>query len=300
MMSFQNRWFFRGFFSICLCVVLGSLTVQAYASPAETVWAWCPVAGTNVVWVFNGYGLDPTCTSAGSVLYACSVCGDEFPRAYGSPLGHDFQEYFRIDPTCATSGASYQECSRCAEARTETLPALTDDHVWRETSRTEPTVESEGSIIYTCSVCGTAKTESIPKLEGCVHDWKETSRIEPTAESEGSITYTCSVCGTTKTESIPKLEGCVHDWKETSRRDPTETSFGLIEYTCSICGASRSEVLPALSSGESMLGFEYVVFLFGKVWEMMLNNSLLTVFLVASLVGVGVKVFQRLKSAARL
>ena len=137
-------------------------------------------------------------------------------------------------------------------------------------------------------------------MGGCDHSWQETCRTEPTAEAEGSIIYTCSVCGETKTESIPKLEGCIHDWQETSRRDPTETSFGLIEYTCSICGASSSKVLPALSSGESLMGFEYVVFLFGKVWEMMLNNSLLTVFLAASLGGVGVRVFQRLKSAARL
>ena len=298
-MSFQKRLFSRIFFLICFCVVLSSLSVPAYASVSETLGINCKVCNKYTTWLLKEYVSYPKCTSPGQVRYSCSECGNLVARA-APALGHDYQETSRIEPAFCASGTSYQCCSRCGVTRSETIPALTEDHAWRETGRTEPTAESEGSITYTCSVCGTTKTESIPKLEGCVHVWKETSRMDPTTELEGSIAYTCSVCGTTKTESIPKLEGCVHDWKETSRRDPTETSFGLIEYTCSICGASRSEVLPALSSGESMMGFEYVIFLFGKVWEMMLNNSLLTIFLVASLVGVGVRLFQRLKSAARL
>ena len=297
-MSFQKRLFSKIFFSICLCAVLSSLSVTAYAASAQFEY-YCFVCDGQTVFVFIEYSSFPTCRRSGTAVYECLLCGDK--KYFNvSPLGHDFQETSRIDPTCGTPGTSYQKCSRCTETRSETIPAFEGDHVWKETSRREPTVETEGSITYTCSACGTTKTESIPKLEGCAHVWKETGRREPTVETEGSITYTCSACGTTKTESIPKLEGCIHDWKETSRRDPTETSFGLVEYTCSICGASRSEVLPALSSGESMMGFEYVIFLFGKVWEMMLSNSLLTIFLVASLVGVGVRLFQRLKSAARL
>lgn len=299
-MSFQKRLFSRVFFLICLCAVLSTLSVVAYASAPETLGIICSVCGKATTHVFKEYSLYPTCNKSGEAVYTCSVCGHLHTVSVSS-LGHNWIERERVEPTVESEGSIIRQCSRCYTRSITTIPKLEECvHDWQETSRIEPTAESEGSITYTCSACGTTKTESIPRLEECLHNWQGTGRTEPTTEAEGSITYTCSVCGETKIETIPKLEGCVHNWKETSRRDPTETSFGLIEYTCSICGASRSEVLPALSSGESIMGFEYVIFLFGKVWEMILNNSLLTVFLAVSLVGVGVRVFQRLKSAARL
>ena len=48
-----------------------------------------------------------------------------------------------------------------------------------------------------------------------------------------------------------------------------------------------------------MAGFEYVVMLLEKVWELLLSNPLLCLFLAASLVAVGVKAFRKLKSAAK-
>lgn len=48
-----------------------------------------------------------------------------------------------------------------------------------------------------------------------------------------------------------------------------------------------------------MAGFEYVVMLLEKVWELLLSNPLLCLFLAAGLVSVGVRAFRRLKSAAK-
>ena len=48
-----------------------------------------------------------------------------------------------------------------------------------------------------------------------------------------------------------------------------------------------------------MAGFEYVVMLLEKVWELLLSNPLLCLFLAAGLVSVGVRAFKRLKSAAK-
>lgn len=48
-----------------------------------------------------------------------------------------------------------------------------------------------------------------------------------------------------------------------------------------------------------MAGFEYVVMLLEKVWELLLSNPLLCLFLAAGLVTVGVRAFRRLKSAAK-
>lgn len=48
-----------------------------------------------------------------------------------------------------------------------------------------------------------------------------------------------------------------------------------------------------------MAGFEYVVMLLEKVWELLLSNPLLCLFLAAGLVSVGVRAFKRLKGAAK-
>lgn len=48
-----------------------------------------------------------------------------------------------------------------------------------------------------------------------------------------------------------------------------------------------------------MAGFEFVVVLLERVWSLLLSNPLLTLFLAAGLVSVGVKAFRKLKSAAK-
>lgn len=194
-MRFQKRLF-------CFCVLLGVLSAVAYASPSETLYGGCSTCGKTTLWTFKEYSRYPTCDSAGTVLYVCSVC-DRVIALAAPALGHDFQETDRIEPTCTASGTSYHKCSRCAATRTETIPALAEDHAWIETGRTEPTAESEGSITYTCSVCGTTKIESIPKLEECVHEWQESDRIEATETTPGQITYVCQKCGLTEIKSIP-------------------------------------------------------------------------------------------------
>lgn len=48
-----------------------------------------------------------------------------------------------------------------------------------------------------------------------------------------------------------------------------------------------------------MAGFEFVVILLERVWSLLLSNPLLTLFLAAGLVSVGVKAFRKLKGAAK-
>ena len=48
-----------------------------------------------------------------------------------------------------------------------------------------------------------------------------------------------------------------------------------------------------------MQSFEYVIMLLEKVWELLLSNPLLSLFLAASLVAVGVRAFRKLKGAAK-
>lgn len=48
-----------------------------------------------------------------------------------------------------------------------------------------------------------------------------------------------------------------------------------------------------------MMSFEYVTMLLEKVWQMLLGNPLLALFLAAALLTVGVRAFRKLKGAAK-
>lgn len=165
------------------------------------------------------------------------------------------------------------------------------------------TCTSSGQGQYVCSTHGKGPLEtSGSPLE---HDWTEDHCIPAACLTPGSIDYVCSGCGETKQETIPALE---HDYEETSRRKPTTMNEGFIKYTCSQCGDIRTESIPVLSSPDLnsdwlssvMMGFEYVVILLGKVWSLLLSNLLLTLFLAAGLVTVGVKAFRKLKGSSKV
>jgi hypothetical protein len=89
-------------------------------------------------WTYSAYGHWHTATCGHSVTsgYAphtggtvtcteqaiCAVCG----RAYGEPLGHDFEPYYTVDinPTCTTPGSKSYHCALCgAKTGVTVIPA---------------------------------------------------------------------------------------------------------------------------------------------------------------------------------
>lgn len=77
-------------------------------------------------------------------------------------------------------------------------------------------------------------------------------------------------------------------------------AFGAASAMAPVALASDSGLSGTVSDMNTLMaGFEYVVMLLEKVWELLLSNPLLTLFLAAGLVGVGVKAFRKLKGAAK-
>lgn len=58
-------------------------------------------------------------------------------------------------------------------------------------------------------------------------------------------------------------------------------------------GTSTSTLAPIVNAMSSL------VEVMGEVWDVMTSNPLLLVFLAASLFGVGIRIFRKVKSAAR-
>ena len=77
-------------------------------------------------------------------------------------------------------------------------------------------------------------------------------------------------------------------------------AVGAASAMAPVALASSGELGSTVSDMNTLMaGFEYVVMLLEKVWELLLSNPLLTLFLAAGLVGVGVRAFRKLKGAAK-
>lgn len=108
----------------------------------------------------------PACTTTGTKLYTCTICGATKPEEV-SALGHDYSSDWTVDTaaTCSTPGSKSHHCSRCDSKSDVTEIQATGMHSWDDGVITKPaTVDATGEKTYTCTVCGEKKIENIAKL----------------------------------------------------------------------------------------------------------------------------------------
>ena len=65
----------------------------------------------------------PTCTTAGSIHYACSRC-DSTKDVAIEALGHNYQQTAHQDATCTVDGYTTYTCANCGDSYTDTINAI--------------------------------------------------------------------------------------------------------------------------------------------------------------------------------
>ena len=66
--------------------------------------------------------IEPTCTQAGTWLYRCDRCGNEYDNPGEPALGHDWGEWFESKPATPTEkGEQSHKCTRCNTVETRTI-----------------------------------------------------------------------------------------------------------------------------------------------------------------------------------
>lgn len=164
---------------------------------AETLEVAIPVKVAAHNWD-SGVLNEPTCTTAGSVVFSCTNANCEETLKVTIPATgvHDWDiaNGNVTAPTCTTDGKVVFSCKNCAETLEVTIPA--HGHVWVEATCTAP---------KTCAVCGaTEGTELGHKWSGWtaysdVHMREcETCDISEVEEHDFTTSDTCSRCGATK------------------------------------------------------------------------------------------------------
>ena len=178
----------------------------------------------------EGTRIEPTCTTAGSVVYRCKECGKIMQTVYLSALGHDSDSGTRIEPTCKEAGSITYKCLRCGKViSVHELAKL--EHIWDEGVETEATCTEPSFKKYECTLCHEVKYDSEPVSPALGHSWNEGEILdEPVADKPGSTKYTCQRCGEEKIETTYFVSDVVEDGVVYVRNISSDTPNGSRKY----------------------------------------------------------------------
>ena len=189
----------------------------------------------------------PTCTTDGSTVYRCTLCGHSYTEIISAP-GHSWLDATcEAAKTCSVCGETEGEalghdwknatctvpktCSRCGIAEGEAPGHTAADAVReREVAPGCVTDGSYDSVVY-CYVCSAELSRKTIAVSAPGHDYQP-AVTAPTCTQEGFTTYTCSVCGDSyEADRLPALG---HSWTDADCTDPK---------TCTVCGTTEGEAL---------------------------------------------------------
>lgn len=159
--------------------------------------------------------LDPACTQSGSIISACTLCGEEFTDEIPA-LGHSFRD------------------ATCTQAKTCTACGITEGNAL-----------GHSYVSGKCDRCDTKMPGYEDTPSGCDHNYKLTSQKAATCTEPGSFTYTCSKCSVSYVETIAATG---HNYADATCDKPRTCSVcaategkalghSYSNYRCIRCGA---------------------------------------------------------------
>lgn len=124
-------------------------------------------------WDDGGVGQVATCSTPGTFVKTCTVCGGITTTETGKdPNNHTFSSW-----NGSQEGSHIRTCSGCG--KTESAP-----HSWDASATVPATCASEGATAYGCSTCGRIEYEILPKTTTHTYD----NVCDPD----------CNICGATR------------------------------------------------------------------------------------------------------
>lgn len=182
---------------------------------------------------------ESTCTSAGSITYTCSGCGDYYSES--KPVAeHTSGDWItKKEATESAEGLKVKECTACGmQTDSAVIEKLPHSHSYATDSKS-PTCTEDGYEKQTCS-CGSVINKVLPATG---HKYGEAVVVDATCTKKGSSTITCSVCRHSEKTDIPMVE---HVYVESSKTAATCTKAGNVTYTCNGCKGTKTETIAAL------------------------------------------------------
>ena len=227
--------------------------------------------------------LQPTNTSEGARTYTCNTCGQT--RVESIPVldthKHTFSESWSSNNTHHWYSAT---CEHTDEKKDYNEHNWNSGEI-----TTSPTESDEGVKTFTCQSCGKTKTESVPALgDNHTHNFNQQVVTDSYLEVAATCTqkalyhYSCSCSAegaetfeygdfadheyssdwshndthhwhaATCEHSSEKKDNGEHNWNSgVVTTEPTTTSIGVKTFTCQSCGKTKSEDVPKLEEAHT-------------------------------------------------
>ena len=192
-------------------------------------------------WNAGEITVQPTHTTAGTMVYTCTVCGVQKSETLNPTTEHVFDQQVVSDaylasPATADSPAMYYYSCICGEKGTETFPyGEKAGHTF------SPDWSYDENNHWHADTCGHPDiTDSYGP-----HQWNAGEiTLQPTHTTAGTMVYTCTVCGAQKSETVSPTTEHVFDQMNTDAKylksEATCTAPAEYYYSC-ICGEKGTE-----------------------------------------------------------
>jgi hypothetical protein len=219
-------------------------TIITVTNSDNTMEATCTLTVVHNQHIWNNGTViqEATCTSKGTILYECTICGDTYTQTINC-LAHNWDDgKITNKPTCTKEGIITYTCLVCEKTKTEELKKL--GHNYKITvSAKEATCTTAGSTEEkVCTRCGYKQASTV--IPVICHSYKEEIIVKPTCEDQGYTVYKCSVCGNRYHGTYTRSLG--HTEKSTVTK-ATLTKNGKSTYICSVCGEKLKDPITIYS-----------------------------------------------------
>ncbi len=187
-----------------------------------------------------------TCTTPGSYVARCILCGKEFVNETISATGHSFNTYLQdtyVAATCTEEGSVTYACSNsgCGETQVQKLPVNLNAHNMVEDTKNskKATCTEAGYKAYKCENQG-CDHKYMMQIENPVpHVAKDTwTVVKPaTCSSNGYEVLECKNCHAIM--ETREIKAIAHTWITvvSTNAEPTCTESSYSYKKCSVCGA---------------------------------------------------------------
>ena len=234
-------------------------------------------------WSSGMVTLQPTETSEGTKTYTCTTCGQTkmeviptldvhehaFSESWSSNETHhwheaicghanekkDYNEHnwnageITTPPTESDEGVRTFICLECFKSKTETIPALGDNHVHEYNQQVagerylKDAATCTTKAVYYCScTCGVSGTATFEYGDLADHKYSNTWSYNDTHHWHAA---TCE-------HASEKKDQGEHNWDSgVVTTEPTTTSVGVKTFTCQSCGKIKNEDVPKLEEEHS-------------------------------------------------
>lgn len=213
---------------------------------------------------FGGLKIEqaPSCTSEGTAVRTCTVCGHEehetlamLPHSIGEEFEHDYTYHWKICTVCGLEFEKEEHTLEDSEDGSKICLICGAEFQHRHTAEfveeKAPTCIEEGvKAHYYCAECGKYFEDAELTVELTPEDLiiEKSDHQYELMSSEDAHWEQCIVCGEKQEETAHEFEAVI--------TEPSCCQSGSVYNICHICGYSTDpEEIPA--TGEHVFGIEY-------------------------------------------